>query len=71
MNQNTWRFRQTVRVIFGVLLGFGGLRLINSQQWPDSIGVIASVIVGIISITLISYGPKTYQQYCDQQKKLQ
>lgn len=70
MKQSTWRFLETVRVILGALIGLGGLRVINSQRWPEPVSLIASVIVGIVIIIVIGYGPKTYQDYCEQQKEL-
>jgi len=69
MKKPTWVFLASLRWILGITLGLAGLRLIESRQWGAEISFIASAIVAVLAIYLINYGPRTYDEYCQQQKK--
>lgn len=71
VTKNTWRLRETVRWILGAVIGLGGLRLIGDQHWPAPISFIVSGIITILAIIVVGYGPKTYAEYCERQKKLE
>jgi hypothetical protein len=64
-----WFFLAALRWFLGLSLGLAGLYVIGSQQWGEMIVLIASVIVTVLAVSLINYGPRTYEEYCEQRKK--
>jgi len=65
----TWVFLATLRWVLGLSLGLAGLRLIGSQHWGKEVVFVASGVVAILAISLINYGPRTYEEYCKEQQK--
>lgn len=69
MKKPLWFFLAALRWILGLTLGLAGLRVIGSEHWGRVIAFIASGIVAVLAISLINYGPRTYEEYCKQRQK--
>jgi len=64
-----WFCLAALRWILGLSLGLAGLRVIGSQHWGKVIAFIASGVVAVLAISLINYGPRTYDEYCKERQK--
>jgi uncharacterized membrane protein YhiD involved in acid resistance len=70
MNRPTWVLVAGLRTIAGLLVGLGGIVIVQSQNWPSSLAMIASGIVAGVGLLIIGYRTESFDQYVERRNKL-